>query len=120
LGPDADLIGIVLDPANLLTPATAGEQDRVLRSAFDLLGDAVVCLHAKDVPYPGRGTSGEAAAGTGLLDYDLVLGLHSALPRAVPLIIQDVAERDVPRVREILRRRPVAGRPLGKIDKRAQ
>lgn len=98
LGSDADLISIVLDPANLLTPVTAAGQDRILSEAFDLLGSSVGCLHAKDV----LPASGHAAAGTGLLDYDLVLSLHAALPRVVPLIIQDATEDDVPRVRGFL------------------
>jgi sugar phosphate isomerase/epimerase len=102
LGPDADRVGIVLDPANLVTPATAGEQERILGEAFDLLGGSVVCLHAKDVPAGGDGDPGHAAAGTGLLDYDLVLRLHAALPHAVPVVIQDAAEEDVPRVRRLL------------------
>ncbi|MFD2082325.1 Sugar phosphate isomerase/epimerase [Actinopolymorpha cephalotaxi] len=98
LGSDAHLVGIVLDPANLLDPATAGDQKRILTAAFDALGDSVVCLHAKDVV-----TSGYAAAGTGLLDYDLVLALHATLPRRVPVIVQDATEDDVPRVRDFLR-----------------
>ncbi|MGW0231176.1 sugar phosphate isomerase/epimerase family protein [Actinopolymorpha singaporensis] len=98
LGSDAHLVGIVLDPANLLDPATAGHQKRILTAAFDTLGDSVVGLHAKDVV-----TSGYAAAGTGLLDYDLVLALHAALPRRVPVIVQDATEDDVPRVRDFLR-----------------
>jgi sugar phosphate isomerase/epimerase len=99
LGDGARLVGIVLDPANLVTAATAGEQDRILRAAFAELGDAVVALHAKDV-VPG----GYAAAGCGLLDYDLVFELHAKLPSGVPVIIQDTAEGDVPRVREFLLR----------------
>ncbi len=99
LGPDARHIGIVLDPANLLTPttATATDQERILTGAFDDLGDSVVCLHAKDVV-----ASGYAAAGTGLLDYSLVVRLHAGLPHAVPLIVQDATEDDVARVRSLL------------------
>ncbi|GAA5031402.1 TIM barrel protein [Actinopolymorpha pittospori] len=97
LGGDAALVGIVLDPANLLDPSTARDQERILSAAFDELGDSVVCLHAKDVV-----TAGYAAAGTGLLDYDLVLRLHAGLPHAVPVVIQDAAEDDVARVRGFL------------------
>jgi sugar phosphate isomerase/epimerase len=97
LGPDAQLVGIVLDPANLLDTRTAGDQDRILAEAFDVLGPAVVCVHAKDVV-----ASGYAAAGMGTLDYDLVFGLHAALPRTVPVIIQDAAEDDVARTRSFL------------------
>ena len=49
LGPDSRLVGIVLDPANLVTPSTVADQDRILRAAFDDLGAHTVALHAKDV-----------------------------------------------------------------------
>jgi sugar phosphate isomerase/epimerase len=83
LGHDASFIGIVLDPANLVTPATAFDQDTILRQAFDVLGNQTVCLHAKDVVDTGS----YAAAGLGQLDYDLVFELHAALPMPVPVVI---------------------------------
>jgi sugar phosphate isomerase/epimerase len=98
LGDDARFIGIVLDSANLVTPATAFDQDRILRQAFAALGAGTVCLHAKDVVDGGA----YAAAGLGQLDYDLVFELHAALPAPVPVIIQDSSEADVPRTREFL------------------
>ena len=97
LGGAAERTGIVLDPANLVTVQTAARQDRILAAAADLLGDSVICLHAKNVV-----PSGYAAAGTGLLHYDLVFRLLAALPAAVPLIVQDAAEDDVARVRGFL------------------
>lgn len=98
LGQDAKFIGIVLDPANLVTPATAFGQDRTLRRAFTLLGADAVAVHAKDVAPAGA----YAAAGLGQLDYDLVFELHAALPAPVPVIIQDSAEADVARTKDFL------------------
>jgi sugar phosphate isomerase/epimerase len=97
LGRDAGLTGIVFDPANLVTVATAGQQAGILEEAAGLLAGSVFCVHAKDVV-----ESGYAAAGTGLLDYQLVFRLLSGLPAAVPLISQDAAEQDVARVRKFL------------------
>jgi sugar phosphate isomerase/epimerase len=98
LGHDARLIGIVLDPANLVTPSTAPDQDTILRHAFGVLGAETVALHAKDVVPSGA----YGAAGLGQLDYDLVFQLHGALPAPVPVIIQDSVEEDVPRTRDFL------------------
>jgi sugar phosphate isomerase/epimerase len=98
LGSDAQHVAIVLDPANLVDAATAASQRAVLGEAFDMLAGSIVCLHAKDVV-----ASGFAAAGTGLLDYDLIFELRSELPRAVPVVVQDVAESDARRVRDMLR-----------------
>ena len=98
LGAEAAHVGIVLDPANLLTQATIGRQRDILTTAVDLLGEFVICLHAKDVV-----TSGYAAAGSGDLDYGLVFELAGRLPHRVPTIIQDATEDDVPRVVAYLR-----------------
>lgn len=98
LGGDAEVIGIVLDPANLLSPGTLPQQRAILSAAFDNLGEHTICVHAKDVVEAGQ----YAAAGRGGLDYDLVLQLHAALPHAVPIVIQDAAEDDVERTRTFL------------------
>jgi sugar phosphate isomerase/epimerase len=111
LGPDSHLVGIVLDPANLVTPSTLADQGRILRAAFADLGPYTVALHAKDVVAAG----GYAAAGLGGLDYELVFALHDGLPRPVPVIIQDATEADVPRARAFLLERAAStpGRPAG-------
>jgi sugar phosphate isomerase/epimerase len=63
LGPDAP-VGIVLDPANLLSPESVPRQSEVLAQAVALLGPAVIGVQAKDVA-----ASGASAPGAGLLDY---------------------------------------------------
>jgi sugar phosphate isomerase/epimerase len=112
LGGDAGLVGIVLDPANLVQVPTAHQQRDILTAAFTGLADDIVCLHAKDVT-----EAGYAAAGHGLLDYELIFGLRATLPRPVPVIVQDVSEADSIRVREmlagLLRRHPWAPDPAG-------
>jgi sugar phosphate isomerase/epimerase len=98
LGGDAEHVGIVLDPANLITPQTAPQQARILDEAFALLGGHVVGLHAKDVVADGE----FAAAGLGALDYNHIAQLHSRLDHPVPVIVQDTTEADAVRVRAFL------------------
>jgi sugar phosphate isomerase/epimerase len=97
LGPDAEHVAIVLDPANLIDASTAVNQRAILSEAFETLAGSIACLHAKDVV-----AAGFAAAGTGLLDYDLIFELRGDLPSAVPVVVQDVAEHDARRVRDML------------------
>ncbi len=97
LGPDAP-IGIVLDPANLLTPATVGRQAEILGDAVETLGPRVVSVQAKDVM-----TGGYSAAGAGLMDWPAALRLLTRVP-PVPLIVQDADEANAPRVRADLLR----------------
>ena len=91
--------GVVLDPANLLTPETISHQSELLAEAVDLLGPRVVGIQAKDVAASGAA----AAAGAGLRDYPAVLGQLARLP-PVPLIVQDASEADAARVRADLLR----------------
>jgi sugar phosphate isomerase/epimerase len=97
LGADAP-IGIIFDPANLLTPATIADQAALLTEGIGLLGHRVIGVHAKDVPRSGPGPPGQRE-----LDYHLVFGLLARLP-PVPLIAQDVDESDAARVHDDLLR----------------
>lgn len=101
---DADApIGIVLDPANLLSPATVWRQRDILAEAVDLLGPRVIAAQAKDVV-----DSGYSAAGFGVMDYPAMLAQLSRCP-AVPLVAQDVSEDDAARVHDDLLRWHVVG-----------
>ena len=97
LGSDAP-VGIVLDPANLLSPESVPRQSEVLAQAVALLGPAVIGVQAKDVA-----ASGASAPGAGLLDYPALFRTLAPLP-PVPVIVQDTSETDAARVRDDLLR----------------
>ncbi|PRY44989.1 sugar phosphate isomerase/epimerase family protein [Umezawaea tangerina] len=103
LGVDAP-VGIVLDPANLLTPLTVGRQDEVIGEAIDLFGGRVIGVQAKDVV-----ESGYSAAGAGLMDYPALFAQLAAVA-PVPVIVQDASEADAARVHaDLLRWHSEAG-----------
>lgn len=58
---------IVMDCANIFPVGTLPRQREILDEAFALLGDDIGLAHAKDLTKDGA--AGNAAAGTGLLDY---------------------------------------------------
>ncbi|HTF41571.1 MAG TPA: sugar phosphate isomerase/epimerase family protein [Propionibacteriaceae bacterium] len=86
-------IGVILDPANLLTPDTVDLQDTILGEAIDLLGGWVIGVQAKDVV-----ASGYAAPGAGLMNYPAVFAQLARIG-PVPVIVQDSSEDDAARVR---------------------
>ena len=94
---DAERIGFILDPANLVTGAPAAEHERILAEAFHTLGEQTICVHAKDIQ---RWT--DTLVGRPGVDYQLVSRMYAALPTPVPLIIQDTTEAELPRVRDWL------------------
>ena len=58
---------IVMDGANIFPAGTLPRQQEILDEAFALLGSDIGLAHAKDLTRDGA--AGNAAAGTGLLDY---------------------------------------------------
>jgi sugar phosphate isomerase/epimerase len=97
LGHDA-AVGIVLDPANLLSPESVPRQSEVLAEAVALLGPSVIGIQVKDVA-----ASGFAAPGAGMLDYPAMFRTLTPLA-PVPVIVQDAHEDDAARVRDDLLR----------------
>jgi L-ribulose-5-phosphate 3-epimerase len=65
---------VIFDPVNLLTIDTYKHQEEVFQEAFDLFGDRIIIVHAKDF-VPEAGQLKTVAVGKGLLNYDAVLKL---------------------------------------------
>jgi sugar phosphate isomerase/epimerase len=85
---------IVMDGANLFPAGTLPQMRLILSRAFDLLGDDIVLAHAKDLTHDGE--AGNAAAGSGLLDYDHYLALLRAAHYDGPLILHSLSEAQTP------------------------
>jgi sugar phosphate isomerase/epimerase len=84
---------VVIDPANLFHKGDLPRMAEILDETFDLLGDAIVLAHAKDLSRDGE--AGQQAAGTGLLDYDRYIGLLDRIGYQGPLILHGLAEDQV-------------------------
>jgi sugar phosphate isomerase/epimerase len=68
-------LGIVLDPANLLSPETLHKQHQVIAQAAQLLGGSLLLAHIKDIDPSGRVTT----PGSGAVDFSaFVAELRSA------------------------------------------
>jgi sugar phosphate isomerase/epimerase len=84
---------IVIDGANLFPAGTLPRMREILIEAFDLLGEAIILAHAKDLTHDGE--AGQVAAGTGLLNYDLYLELLQQAGYSGPLILHGLREDEV-------------------------
>lgn len=98
-------LGIIIDPANLISKENLRRQGEVIEAAFDLLGEDIVLAHAKDVDR--QGVANRLPPGRGLLDYRLYLKKLKDCGFAGPLILHGLREAEVPQsasyLREILR-----------------
>lgn len=78
----------VFDPVNLITFENHREQENIIKEAFELFGDRMVAVHAKDFGIEG-GKKQWARAGTGLLNYPLLLELLKARKPYVDILLED-------------------------------
>lgn len=97
----SDSLGVILDPANLLSASTLADQHHHLQETIDQIGSRVIGAHAKDLT-----EHGPAHPGSGAIDWPWLLPrLIDASPdRQLKLILQDVAIDDLSTVRAYLER----------------
>ncbi|MCF6799796.1 sugar phosphate isomerase/epimerase [Bacillus sp. ET1] len=82
---------VIFDPVNLLTIDNYTKQEEIFKEAFDLFGDKIVILHAKDFIVEGDMLK-PAAVGKGLLDYDLVMTLIKEKKPFIDVLMEDTQE----------------------------
>ena len=96
---------VVMDAANLFDAEDSARRlsrsEEILAEAFELLGDDIVLVHAKDV----RDSGEVVAAGKGDLDYDLYLRHLSGAGYGGPLVMHGMAEEQVEGSLAFLRRK---------------
>ncbi|RAS81462.1 sugar phosphate isomerase/epimerase family protein [Priestia endophytica] len=82
---------VIFDPVNLLTIDNYKKQDEIFEEAFNLFGDRMVILHAKDF-IVGNQMLKPAAVGKGLLNYDLVMKLIKEKKPFINILMEDTQE----------------------------
>lgn len=118
-------LGLLMDPTNYFEAHNIDRMGEILHQVFDTLQDRIRIAHAKDVKRSGSDKSekhvdiGDAdameshtfrgvgeielpAPGLGELDYDLYLQLLARRHSNIPVIIEHLAEDDIPRAKKFL------------------
>ncbi len=79
---------VIFDPVNLLSAGNHRRQDDIMKQAFELFGDRIAILHAKDfVVEEGRIRS--VLAGRGMLNYGLLAELITARKPGIDILMED-------------------------------
>ncbi len=65
-----DNMQIVLDPINLLSPQNIDRQHEIIDECFEIFGDRIVAIHAKDVIIDENGRFKPCVIGEGLFDHE--------------------------------------------------
>lgn len=85
---------VVMDGANIFHKGELPHMTAMLTEAFDLLGNDIALAHAKDLTEDGH--AGNAAAGTGLLDYALYVRLLQESGYNGALVLHGLSEAQTP------------------------
>lgn len=94
---------IILDAVNLLEPENHEKQDDIVREFFDLLGDRILAMHAKDYVVE-NGKKRLVAQGEGILNHDLLYSLASAQRPEMNVLIEGIDTNRIAHYREFLRK----------------
>jgi L-ribulose-5-phosphate 3-epimerase len=95
-------IKAVFDPANLITPENADRADDVLKELFELNGNDIALLHAKDTKIV-NGKSVFVGAGSGVLNYTLYGELAKRYGYQKPVILEYMSEAAIPAARDVVK-----------------
>ncbi len=95
------------DAVNWITLDTIYDTGRAINRMADALEGLAISAHAKDVMIEDRLVThlSECPAGTGLLDYDVLLRRLEAMDPELPLVVEHCTSEDLPRISEFLHAR---------------
>ncbi len=85
---------VVFDPVNLLSLENWVAQREILQRSFDLFGDRIGVVHAKDFRI-GQGRLLVCPAGTGLLDFRLILSWLARHKPGIAMLLEEVAPEHI-------------------------
>lgn len=92
----SDFLGIVYDPANLITPETASKQVEIVAEAFEKFGERIVCLHLKDyVIEEDRIVS--VPLGEGIIPYQTILQIVDQYKPYCYVVLEGTKDEEIKR-----------------------
>jgi sugar phosphate isomerase/epimerase len=85
---------VIYDPTNYLSYENFKDQDEIIKEAFELFGDRIIVVHAKDFMVKD-GKINTIAAGKGNLNYELILKLIKVKKPFINILLEDIKEVDM-------------------------
>lgn len=93
---------VIFDPVNLMTFENYKDQDSIIKESFDLFGDRMMVLHAKDFDLEGESIK-VVPVGTGKLNYRLVYDLVTTHKPYIYAILEDTKPQFLDASRDFIR-----------------
>ncbi len=86
---NSDNIKVIFDPYNLITIENYTKQDEMISNMFDLVGDKIVAIHAKDFVIVDKKLQ-RTIPGEGLLNYQLIFQKMKEKNLDIPIICESI------------------------------
>lgn len=87
-------IVVIFDLLNLLTTENYMQQDEIIDSAFELLGDKIAVIHLKDFKIDDNQLK-RCPIGEGMLNISKILSIIKAYKPNIPVILEETKEYDL-------------------------
>jgi len=98
---DSDNIKVIFDPCNLISIDNYTQQDKIINDMFDLVGDKIVAIHAKDFVVKDGQLLG-VIPGKGMLNYNLIFKRMKELNLDIPIICEGIDDESAKEAFDIL------------------
>lgn len=85
---------VIFDPINFIDETNYDRQDEIIKKSFDLFGDRIVIIHAKDFVYKD-GEVRQVSIGKGQFNYPLLLSLIKQKKPHIDIILEDTVPEDL-------------------------
>jgi len=85
---------VIFDPINFIDESNYDKQDEIIKKSFDLFGDRIVIIHAKDFVYKD-GEVRQVSIGNGQFNYPLLLSLVKQKKPHIDIILEDTVPEDL-------------------------
>ncbi len=85
---------VIFDPINFIDESNYDKQDEIIKKSFELFGDRIVMIHAKDFIYED-GKVKQVSIGEGQFNYPLLLSLIKEKKPYIDIILEDTVPKDL-------------------------
>lgn len=85
---------VIFDPINFIDESNYDKQDQIVEKSFNLFGDKIIMIHAKDFVYVD-GKVKQVPIGKGQFNYPLLLSLVKEKKPNIDIILEDTVPTDL-------------------------
>jgi L-ribulose-5-phosphate 3-epimerase len=82
---------VIFDPVNLIDQTNFEDQDRIMAESFDLFGDRIAIIHAKDFTIE-NGVYKQVRTGQGILNYKLLMDWVKTRKPGISILLEEASE----------------------------